>query len=372
MKPIILPVTEVNSSDFTLVEWKEIDGAAVRKGQVLAVGETAKGIFDLVAEADGILGIDIPVGGRGEMQKPVGFIFESDNERLIWSDQKKIQATRQSHSLSGITAKAERLARMHGLDLGKLVSKGGLVTEKMVSDIIQSNECREENKIKISPIIAPGGVRRILLIGGGLGATQVLDILREDEKQFAVGIIDDTRDLWGNQLHGLPVLGGGNHLKQLFDGSAFDAAIVTISTSIEARRRFRNICSDYGIPMANAIDPSSRIASNVKIGTGNVICAFCFIGSYAEIGDNNFFSAYNSFDHHCRIGSDNSTGPGCICSGSVKIGNSVRMGTGIFIQPKIKIGDESQIASGAVITNHVPVRHAVKTKVITTQVVSIK
>jgi acetyltransferase-like isoleucine patch superfamily enzyme len=114
------------------------------------------------------------------------------------------------------------------------------------------------------------------------------------------------------------------------------------------------------------------LAKDVKIGLGNVICAFCHFGTGTVIGDNNFISAYNSFDHHSVIGSDISTGPGCIASGIVKIGNRVRMGAGIFIEPYLELEDDVQVASGAIILKSVPARHVVKRKVFTTVVVPIR
>jgi acetyltransferase-like isoleucine patch superfamily enzyme len=372
MKPIILPITEVNSLDFTIVEWRQVDGASVRAGEVLALAETAKGIFDLVAEVDGFLGILVPAGGRGEMQKPVGFIFESDTDRLDWSNKTLPIVTPDHINTINCTAKASELAKIHGINLNAYFLNSGLVTERMVYDLVNVKDQTEKGNVKVVPKRAPEGVRRILLIGGGLGATQVLDILQHDLNQVAIGIIDDTIQIWDTYQHGLPVLGGTDRLVELYKSDVFDAVIVTISTSVAARRRFRLQCEEIGVPLANAIDTSARIASGVKIGVGNVICAFCFVGTHAELGDNNFISAFNSIDHHCRVGSDISTGPGCMLSGSVRIGNSVRMGTGIFVQPKVEIGDSAQIASGAVIIQHIPAAHAVKTKIVTTQVVPVR
>ena len=113
----------------------------------------------------------------------------------------------------------------------------------------------------------------------------------------------------------MPVVGGTSDLGGCFEEGAFDAAVIAISTSVPARTRLRELCGDLGIPLANAIDPTARIATGVSSAPATSSARFCHFGVDTRIGDNNFFSAYNSFDHHNVLGSDISTGPGCMTSG---------------------------------------------------------
>jgi UDP-3-O-[3-hydroxymyristoyl] glucosamine N-acyltransferase len=184
--------------------------------------------------------------------------------------------------------------------------------------------------------------------------------------------VDDNADFWGREIRGLPVVGGSDRIAELWEARSFDSAVITISTSVEARARLRQLCRAAGVPLANAIDHTARITSGVTIGTGNVICAFVHLGTDTVIGDNNFISAFNSYDHHNVLGSDISTGPGCMTSGEVQIEDRVRLGAGIFVEPKLTIGEGSVVASGATIVRSVPAGHAVKTKVVTTTVVPLR
>jgi len=170
----------------------------------------------------------------------------------------------------------------------------------------------------------------------------------------------------------VPIVGGTGRLAELHRASAFDAAVIAIGKSPAVRRRFRELCERAGIPLANAIDPTAKIATDVELGQGNIICAFSQLATGVRVGDNNFFSAYNSFDHHSVIGSDNATGPSCCTSGRVTIGDRVRLGIGIVMEPDVVIGDDVVVASGAVLVTSVPAEHAVKTKVVTTTVVPLR
>jgi len=169
----------------------------------------------------------------------------------------------------------------------------------------------------------------------------------------------------------VPVVGGSDRLAELFADATYDAAVIAISTSVSVRREFRERCADARVPLATVVDQTAMVATDVELGDGNVVCAFCHFGTGVRVGENNFFSAYNSFDHHTKIGSDCSTGPGCMSSGLVTLGDRVRLGTGIFIEPGLQLGDGVQVASGAVLVHSVPAHHAVKTKVFTTAVVPL-
>ncbi|MGZ4330329.1 MAG: acetyltransferase, partial [Solirubrobacteraceae bacterium] len=288
------------------------------------------------------------------------------------AERARAQTVSEEHA-GRITAPARNRAAELGVDIDE-VARGTseLVTAKVVDAFAARVGAGSVGVDLPDPLAAPAGVRRLLVIGAGLGATQVLDILLHDESQQAVAVVDDDPTRFGTYVDGLPVIGGVDRALDLFGAGAFDAAVIAISTSVPARTRLRQRCEQAGLPLANVIDPTARIARGVRMGTGNVVCANCHFGVGTVIGDNNFISAFNSFDHHSELGSDISTGPGCMTSGLVTIGDRCRLGTGIFIEPHVVLGAGVQIASAAVIVGSVPPDHAVKTKVVTTTVVAIR
>lgn len=369
MKPIEVPVSDVNSTHCILVRWFIEDGAAVQRDETVAEVETSKSVIDVLAPGDGFVlrlceeGIELPIGAT------IAQLFSSASDLHAYRE--KPQAVDEPH-ISEVspkyhaTQKAQGIAQRHGIDLATL-NKAGLITAKDVEQLVRTSAAETESLQ--SPLKLGGDVERVLIIGGGLGATQVLDILHGDPNRSVVAIIDDSSERWADQVCEVPIVGGRERLAELYQDRLFDSAIVSISTSIPVRTEFRRLCKELNIPMTNAVDHTVRMAADVKMGTGNVVCAFCHFGAGAVVGDNNFFSAYNSFDHHCILGSDMSTGPACVSSGIVRIGDRVRMGTGIFIEPYLDIGDDAQIASGAVIRQPLPARHVAKTRTSQTVIV---
>jgi acetyltransferase-like isoleucine patch superfamily enzyme len=376
MKPVLVPTMDVNSDRATLNAWRVADRAVVAAGDVVAEVETSKAVLDVLAPAAGHLLRAAAVGEEVRLSDPLAFVFDGSAELEAHAarsaagggagDEEPADAPR-------ATLPARRRAAALGIDLSALAGGDGLVTVAAVEAAAARNGGPPPERALPAPVEAPPGVERLALVGAGLGATQVLDILAAGGTgRRAVAIVDDDERRWGEEVGGVPVVGGADRLGELHAAGAFDAAIVSISTSVAARTRLRERCARLGIPLANAIDPTARIATGVTLGTGNVVCAFCHLGVDTRVGDNNFLSAFNSFDHHNVLGSDISTGPGCMTSGLVRIGDRVRLGTGIFVEPHVELGAGVQVASGAVIVGSVPAEHAVKRRVVTTTAVPLR
>jgi acetyltransferase-like isoleucine patch superfamily enzyme len=374
MKPVMIPTTDVNSATAVVTVWRVPDRALVQAGELVAEVETSKSVLEVAAPAAGYLLQSAEVGEEVSLLEPLALLFptvDALEEHAVHRDQAAARAAAESTKSVRATAPAIRRAAELGVDLVALPT-AALVTVKMVEVAAGNGAHAPVGELPL-PLEAHAGVERVALIGAGLGATQVIDMFAEGGGgQQAVAIVDDDERRWTDWVAGVPVVGGRQQLETLFAAGWFDTAVIAIGTSVPARTRFRELCRDLGIPLANAIDPTTRICSGVELGTGNVICAFCHFGVATRIGDNNFLSAYGSFDHHNVLGSDIATGPGCKTSGLVRIGDRVRMGTGIFVEPHVEIGDGVQVASGSVIVTSVPAGHAVKRRVVTTTTVPIR
>jgi acetyltransferase-like isoleucine patch superfamily enzyme len=376
MTPISIPWTDVNSESATVVAWHVEDRTSVDAGVPLVDVETSKAALEVEAPSAGIVLQIVPAGRDVMVGEPIGYLFEDETALAAYAaarDEAAVASAGAGGGGDGVqaTAKARERAAELGVDLAT-VRATGLVTVRDVEAAAGTGDpsvSADGPVHRPEPLEGDARTQRLLIIGAGLGATQVIDILANRPEQSAVAIVDDDPKHWGRVVRGVPVVGASREIARLWEGRAFDAAVIAISTSVDARARLRTLCRDAGIPLANVIDPTARIGSGVRLGSGNVICAFVHLGTEAEIGDNNFISAYNSFDHHNVLGSDISTGPGCMASGEVHLEDRVRLGTGIFIEPKVTLGEGVAVASGATIVRSVPAGHAVKTKVVTTAVV---
>jgi acetyltransferase-like isoleucine patch superfamily enzyme len=365
MKPVMVPTTDVNSETALLLAWHVGDRSKVQEGEIIAEIETSKAIIDVPAPEAGFLLHAAHEGTEMRLTEPVARLFADVGALEAYAEEEQRRRAEAAESGPRATEPARRRAEELGLDL-TLIGGNSLITVGMVE---AAAAAATTATIELpDPLPGVAGLPRIALFGAAFGAAQVIDILRAAGSGTAVAIADDDASRWAGEVIGVPVVGGLERLVSLFGKGAFDTAIIAIG-AVSARARLREALAANGIPLANAIDPTARIATDVTFGTGNIVCAFCHFGVGTSVGDNNFLSAYNSYDHHNRLGSDIATGPACTTSGLVVLGDRIRLGTGIHIEPHVEIGDDVPVASGSVIVASVPAGHAVKRRTVTTVVV---
>jgi sugar O-acyltransferase (sialic acid O-acetyltransferase NeuD family) len=361
VKPLLVAQPDANSESALLVEWLAAEGTEVSAGQTVCAVETTKAVLEVAAPARGLLFPGAARGSRVFFNRPIGYVAETPGEA---GEARRLAAQAAALAPAGgpkATKKARQLAQQYGLDLAQIDAQGGLITEKQVYAAL--GQAAPPTGIAPSPAAAPlprAGAARVLVLGAGLGAIQVIDILLHDSAQQAVGCLDDDPETRGQALFGVPVWGGLEQLEAAWKERRFDRAIVSISTNIPVRKRLAEACRSLGIPLANAIDPTARLNRGAVLGQGNVLCSFVHVGAAAVLGDNNFISSHTSIEHHNVWGSHNTVGPACATSSRVRVGDEVLFGTGIFIQPGVGVGSRCRIASGAVLTQTVPADHSVK------------
>lgn len=371
--PVNLPKFSANDESGVIVEWVKPVGEYVKKGEVICSIESTKSIFEVEAPNNGYLTIIHEAGSEARVGESIAAITTeavSREEIDAWLSQRTaVPATNgNGDEPSDWTVKAKVLAQREGIKLDEFPALGRKITEGDVIQWIQSHQPAKkpqaDHQDLMDGIYPAGRVQRLLIIGGGDGAVQILDVLAKTPGQRAVAIADDNPSLQGKTVGGVPVTGGiqVDRLVDLFEKGEFDAAIISISTIIKLRAEVFDKLKSRGVRFANVIHPSAVIGSNVSMGEGNVIMAFSHIGACATIGNNNFISAYCSIEHHNTMGNHCSFGPGVVTSSRVKFGDRVRCGTGIFIEPKITIGAEAVIGSGCILWNNVPERSVLKSK----------
>ena len=362
----------MNSDTATVVAWHVPNRSTVAETAGLVDIETSKAALEIPAPATGFVLQVVDVGTEIEVGQPVAYIFDDEAELAAFESQREQEvAAAPPAPAEGVRASEKALKRAEelGVDVSTIPATGLITVKDVEAAAGAQAPARKIDPGEVTLLPGDPTATRLLLIGAGLGATQVLDIMSETPAQVAVGIVDDNSATWGSEIRGVPVVGGSDLVAALHGTGGFDAVVIAISTSVDARARLRALCEEAGVPLANVIDPRIKLATGVTIGTGNVICAYCHFGTETTIGHNNFISAYNSYDHHNVLGNDISTGPGCMTSGEVTLEDRVRLGTGVFVEPKLVLGEGALVASGAIIVTSVPAEHAVKTKVVTTTVV---
>lgn len=346
-----VPIQNANEDKFTLAEWVIGEGNFVKKGQIICVIETTKTVYEVPSNYEGYLFQLATEGEECEFSKPIAIISEENKSGIKAEYFESIQKAKDSASdiqIRKYTKKAEILAKRYGIDIHDVKSTDVVQASDVLNHVKTFRigyKCEDLVYDKYSDNIR----RRIIILGGGVGAVQIIDAIMKDKAQRTVGILDDDLSLQGKRIFGIEILGPISMADELINTRFADGLVISFSKDLYKRAETFIRLKERNLPFSNVIDPSAQIHSNVQIGSGNVILCNSSIGPCTSVGDNNFLSSYTNIDHHNLLGSHCTFGPGVMTSGEVQIHDYVKFGTGIYIEPCICIGRNSIISSGSII-----------------------
>ena len=226
VKPILVPTTDVNSETGLLLAWHADDRSEVEAGETIAEIETSKAIIDVPAPEAGFLLHAVREGAEARLTEPVARLFADLDALEAYAEQEQRRHAEAAESGPRATGPARRRAGELGVDLAS-IGGDALITVGMVE---AAAAAATTATIELpDPLPGAAALPRIALIGAGLGATQVIDILQAAGSGTAVAIADDDASRWAGEVMGVPVVGGFERLVTLFGKGAFDAAIIAIA-----------------------------------------------------------------------------------------------------------------------------------------------
>lgn len=199
--------------------------------------------------------------------------------------------------------------------------------------------------------------KTITVIGARMDghAGVVVDTIEEVGLKLT-GFIDNTPELQGKNICGVPVLGSTDDLLHMKIPS--DTVHIAIGDNV-ARGKIFDILKKRGIPVETLIHPTAVISKTARIGDGcfigpraiinhaSVICEACLINSGAII------------EHDNRIGFAAHMAPGVKTAGRVNVDDYAFLGVGATVLPDISIGSGAMIGAGATVVKDVGARTTV-------------
>lgn len=331
MNKIFAPQESANDDLLSLI-YVTKNLSLVNRGDLLFELEASKTVIEVRSEVDGLFYSRAIIGEKISVGSLIGIVSDDENIR------------------------EEEILKLFDSELDQKAKK------KFSSQLLpEFDKAVVKSKLTAPKFESEG---RIAVLGGGMGLSQIMEILKKSTVYEYVGVYDDI--LWQEGLpkrrYSAPILGpiDADVIAQDFQDSLFDCLVISISTSIAFREKWMKFILSKNIGFPSLVHPSAQVDVTAILGFGNVVLPNVHIGPHARIGSNNFISAFSNIEHHCNVGDSNTFGPGVILSGGVRIGSRCKFGTGIFIEPKLNIGDDSVVASGQSINNHIESNAIVK------------
>jgi UDP-perosamine 4-acetyltransferase len=196
-------------------------------------------------------------------------------------------------------------------------------------------------------------MKKILLIGGGGHAANIIDLLLNEQDTFTpIGYLDKKK---GNPILGVPWIGDDQCIKEIKSNGvnyAFPAIGFGKNTNNKLRCLiYENLKSENFI-IPNLISKYSIVRSEVNFGEGILIQAGSIIDTKSKI-DNNVAIGFNVLvSHDAHIMNHAFLSGNVTLNGGVKIGEGSFLGMGSILYKNC--GAWSKVAPGTVCMKEIP------------------
>ncbi len=194
-------------------------------------------------------------------------------------------------------------------------------------------------------------MRPVFIFGASGHAKVVIDILELVGNLVVEFLVDDNRDLWGEQFFGYTVIGGREAL--LAKEMNLECNGIVAIGSNQTRKRVASWLAGHGYQLASTVHPSACLGRGVRLGAGTVLMAGAVINSDTLIGDNVIVNTGATVDHDCRVMDSVHVAPGVHVCGGVTIGSGTLVGAGSTIAPGIAVGKDVVVGAGATVVSSV-------------------
>jgi UDP-perosamine 4-acetyltransferase len=196
---------------------------------------------------------------------------------------------------------------------------------------------------------------RVVGIGAGGHARVVIEILCLSRGYELTGLLDPRRELWGDRVLGVPVLGNDDLLPGLYAQGVHHAFIGLGGTGdTRPRRRLYELARGLGFEIVAALHPQAVISPSAKLGHGPTVMAGAIINASARLGDNVIVNTGAIVEHDCVIGNHVHIATGAKLAGGVTVADGAHIGIGATIRQGIRIGQGALVGAGAVVVEDVP------------------
>lgn len=342
-----VPLINPNETEARLVSLAVANGAQVAKGDVLAMLETTKSTFELLADADGfVAGLQ---AGEGQML-PAGQVL------LYLAPSKDWQAPQtQTENQTGevpaglrITQPALQLAQKRGIELASLPI-GPIITEDFIAKLAQPGA---ESAFTIPE--AASQPNSVIVYGGGGHGKAVIDLMRAAGGYTLAGVVDDGMQP-GELVLDAAVIGGEAALAALKDagcGQALNAVggIGAMRTRIAVFEKLEAA----GFELPALVHPSAVVEPSAQLGPGVQVFPHAYVGSDARVGKGVIINTGVIVSHDCVLEDYANLSPGSILAGGVHVGRGSLVGMGVTVNLNVRIGSMARIGNSATVKDHVP------------------
>ena len=348
--PIKIPLLNPNEPEALLASLEASEGDRLEPGQVLAVIETTKSTGEILADTAGYLvGLRYRAGETlpaGEVLAYIGATPNAHDPALPpWQTPEQSSPSPET-SPAGlrITEPARKLAVEAGLDLSTL-PRDILITGEVVRSLLAGKPISQE---------IPEGENRILIYGAGGHGRSLAALIRALVSYEIIGFLDDGYPV-GEEVLGLPVLGGAEKLAELADRGVRMAVNgvggigdLQIRLTVDARL----MAAGFFCP--SVIHPTAFSEASARLADGVQVFPFAYLGTEVSVSYGCIINTGVIVSHNCTLARFVNLSPGATLAGGVTVAENALIGMRATVNLNVHIGRGARIGNGATVKADVP------------------
>ncbi|MEG1875966.1 MAG: acetyltransferase [Lachnospiraceae bacterium] len=196
-------------------------------------------------------------------------------------------------------------------------------------------------------------MEKMVLLGSGGHAKSVIDTIEQNGCYEIVGFLD-TKEKQNYHYRGYAVIGTDDDLLRLYQEGVHHA-FITIGymgqASIRQTLYQRLKDAKYNIP--TIIDASAQIATDASIGEGTFIGKQVIVNADTVIEHMCIINSGAIVEHDCRVAEQVHIAVGAVVCGGVMIGKAAFIGANATILQGKQIGQRAMVGAGSIITKDV-------------------
>lgn len=193
-----------------------------------------------------------------------------------------------------------------------------------------------------------------VILGGGGHARVLIDSIKASGVAIPHAVLDSDSSHWGQELLGVPILGGDDLLPELVSRGVSHFVVGLGSTGDHRpRQRLFELALSKGFKPLTVVHPTAICSPQAKVGRGAQLLPASIVNAGAEIGENTIINTGAIVEHDCFIGNHVHIATGARLASTVRVGNGAHVGVGASIRQSITIGERAIVGAGAVVVKDV-------------------
>ena len=199
-----------------------------------------------------------------------------------------------------------------------------------------------------------GKSAKCVILGAGGHARVVIESILAARACTLYGVLDADRSHWGDNVLGVPILGGDDLLAELraHGVTHFAVGIGSIGDTKLRQRLFESALARDMEPLT-VVHPTAVCSRSAILGSGSQLLPGSIVNAGAKVGADVVVNTGAIVEHDCVLGDHVYVATGARLSGMVRVDANAHVGIGATVRESITIGEGAVVGAGAVVVKDV-------------------